>query len=114
MIAASQTAAQPDCQRNKNPRGRRGWYHHFSRIAPNKFLAKIASDWLKPNGQFTITPEQVDSFVYTLPVKKLLGVGSVTAKRMQNLGIHTCGDLQTVPLNDLTRHFGNLARAYIS
>ena len=75
-------------------------------IAPNKFLAKIASDWLKPNGQFTITPEQVDSFVYTLPVKKLLGVGSVTAKRMQNLGIHTCGDLQTVPLNDLTRHFG--------
>ncbi|HOP23225.1 MAG TPA: DNA polymerase IV, partial [Gammaproteobacteria bacterium] len=47
-------------------------------IAPNKFLAKVASDWNKPNGQFVITPENVDSFVADLPVKKIFGVGKVT------------------------------------
>jgi len=75
-------------------------------IAPNKFLAKIASDWNKPDGQFTITPDEVDGFVATLPVQKLFGVGSVTAKRMADMGLHTCGDLQKETLADLTRHFG--------
>ncbi len=75
-------------------------------IAPNKFLAKIASDWKKPDGQFTITPDEVPAFVETLPVEKLFGVGSVTAKRMYDLGLHTCGDLQKMPITDLTRHFG--------
>ncbi|MEM9621568.1 MAG: DNA polymerase IV, partial [Pseudomonadota bacterium] len=59
-------------------------------IAPNKFLAKIASDWNKPDGQFTIAPHQVAEFVAALPVQKLFGVGSVTAKRMQDMDIHTC------------------------
>ena len=75
-------------------------------IAPNKFLAKIASDWNKPDGQFTITPVEVEAFVTTLPVEKIFGVGSVTAKRMHDLALRTCGDLQQQPLADLTRHFG--------
>ena len=82
-------------------------------IAPNKFLAKIASDWNKPDGQFTITPDEVDGFVATLAVQKLFGVGSVTAKRMHDMGLHTCGDLQREALTDLTRHFGKFgARLY--
>lgn len=75
-------------------------------IAPNKFLAKIASDWNKPDGQFTITPDEVDEFVFNLPVNKLFGVGSVTAARMRELNLHTCGDLQRVPATELTQHFG--------
>ena len=75
-------------------------------IAPNKFLAKIASDWNKPDGQFTITPDQVEGFVKQLPVKKIFGVGSVTAQRMHDLGITTCGDLQHIELPQLTRLFG--------
>ena len=63
-------------------------------IAPNKFLAKIASDWKKPDNQFVITPEQVEAFVAILPVKKLHGVGKVTANKMKRLGINTCGDLR--------------------
>ncbi len=75
-------------------------------IAPNKFLAKIASDWNKPDGQLTIAPDAIDDFVRTLPVNKIFGVGSVTAKRMQDLGIHTCSDLQQLPITELTRQFG--------
>jgi len=75
-------------------------------IAPNKFLAKIASDWNKPDGQFTITPDDVPEFVFNLPVNKLFGVGSVTAARMHELDLNTCGDLQKVPAAELTRHFG--------
>lgn len=76
-------------------------------IAPNKFLAKIASDWNKPNGQFVIRPEQVTEFVAKLPVKKLHGVGKVTAAKMQRMGITTCRDLQAMPLNALQEHFGS-------
>lgn len=75
-------------------------------IAPNKFLAKIASDWNKPDGQFTITPDAVESFVEQLPVNKLFGVGSVTAKKMARLGLATCGDLRQRELTELIRHFG--------
>jgi len=82
-------------------------------IAPNKFLAKIASDWKKPDGQFTITPEQVSDFVVKLSVKKIFGVGSVTAAKMHADGINTCGDLQHWPLLELTRQYGRLgARLY--
>lgn len=59
-------------------------------VAPNKFLAKIASDWRKPDGLFVITPEQVDGFVAELPVAKLHGVGKVTAERLARMGIRTC------------------------
>ncbi|WP_395373107.1 DNA polymerase IV [Marinicella sp. W31] len=75
-------------------------------IAPNKFLAKIASDWNKPNGQFVITPKAIDDFVRELPVKKIFGVGKVTAQKMHKLGIHTCHDLQQFELQQLSQHFG--------
>lgn len=77
-------------------------------IAPNKFLAKIASDWNKPDGQFTITPDEVAAFVLQLSVKKIFGVGSVTAAKMHADGIKTCADLQNWPLLELTRQYGKL------
>jgi DNA polymerase-4 len=75
-------------------------------IAPNKFLAKIASDWNKPDGQLTITPSEIEEFVARLPVDKLFGVGSVTAKRMRQLGLATCSDLRSQTLSQLTQWFG--------
>lgn len=76
-------------------------------VAPNKFLAKIASDWKKPAGLFVIQPHQVDAFVQQLPVKKLHGVGKVTAARLNSLGIHTCLDLRNYPQTDLLKSFGS-------
>lgn len=78
-------------------------------IGPNKFLAKIASDWKKPNGQFTIRPEDVDTFMIGLPVEKIHGVGRVTATKLHDLGIHTCGDLQKKGVSALQLHFGSRA-----
>lgn len=75
-------------------------------IAPNKFLAKIASDWNKPNGQYVITPEAIEAFVRDLPVKKIFGVGKVTAEKMHKLGLHLCSDLQQLSLKQLQTHFG--------
>ena len=62
-------------------------------IAGNKMLAKIASDWRKPDGQFAILPEQVTDFMRTLPVRKIWGVGPKSAERFAARGIHCCGDL---------------------
>lgn len=76
-------------------------------VAPNKFLAKIASDWRKPGGLFVIRPEQANAFIAQLPVARLHGVGKVTAERLHRLGIHTCTDLRKYPLADLLRHFGS-------
>ncbi len=76
-------------------------------IAPNKFLAKVASDWNKPNGQYVITPDKVDSFLNTLPVKKLWGVGKVTAKRLDKLGITTCDDVRRYDIFQFVELFGN-------
>jgi len=76
-------------------------------IAPNKFLAKIASDWEKPDGQFVIRPEQVSAFVATLPVKKLHGVGKVTAAKMKRLGLECCEDLRQLGEEELLEHFGS-------
>jgi len=76
-------------------------------IAPNKFLAKIASDWEKPDGQFVIRPEQVSSFVAKLPVKKLHGVGKVTAARMKRLGLENCSDLKQLGQEKLCEYFGS-------
>ncbi len=75
-------------------------------VAPNKFLAKIASDWNKPDGLFVITPGQVDDFVRNLPVGKLFGVGKVTEKKLHELGAVTCGDLRELPLAALSERFG--------
>ena len=76
-------------------------------IAPNKFLAKIASDWNKPDGQFVIKPEEVDGFLKDLPVKKLHGVGKVTARKMHSIGIQTCGDLRDLSEGELQDKFGS-------
>ena len=79
-------------------------------IAPNKFLAKVASDWNKPDGQFVIRPEEIDAFMPNLPVKRVFGVGKVTARRLKDLGVTTCGELQRLALPDLIRHFGSFGR----
>ncbi len=78
-------------------------------IASNKFLAKIASDWKKPNGQFVIRPAEVEKFMKTLQVEKIYGVGKVTAQKMHDLGIRTCGDLQKYSVFNLARAFGSRA-----
>lgn len=75
-------------------------------IAPNKFLAKIASDWRKPNGQFVIAPPQVLPFLAELPVGKIPGVGKVTERKMQQLGWHTVGQLAQAERAQLLLHFG--------
>lgn len=81
-------------------------------ISYNKLLAKLASDQRKPNGQFAVTPEMGASWVETLPVSRFHGVGPVTAKRMQKLGIETGGDLRAKSLDFLRTHFGNSAEWY--
>lgn len=75
-------------------------------VAPNKFLAKIASDWKKPDGLFVIRPEDVDRFMQGLKVEKLFGVGQVTAGKLHAMGVSTCGDLQTIPADLLLEKFG--------
>jgi len=75
-------------------------------VASNKMLAKIASDWRKPNGQFAITPGQVLEFMRVLPVRKLWGVGPKTADKLMASGVHTCGDLQALAYSELVGRFG--------
>jgi DNA polymerase-4 len=75
-------------------------------VAPNKFLAKIASDWRKPDGLFVIQPEEVDSFLSPLPVGRLPGVGKVTEERLRKLDIQTVSDLRKLDLAALEDHFG--------
>jgi DNA polymerase-4 len=82
-------------------------------VAPNKFVAKIASDWNKPDGLFLVRPEEVDDFVAALPVKKLYGVGKVTAAKLNRLGAQTCADLRGWSIDKLQEHFGSFgARLY--
>lgn len=75
-------------------------------VAPNKFLAKIASDWKKPDGLFVIQPEEVDSFLPPLPVGRLPGVGKVTEEKLKGLDIHTIADLRRLELPALENRFG--------
>jgi DNA polymerase IV len=75
-------------------------------VAPNKFLAKIASDWRKPDGLFVIQPEEVDSFLIPLPVGRVPGVGKVTEEKLKSLGVQTIGDLRRVELPALEKRFG--------
>jgi len=75
-------------------------------VAPNKFLAKIASDWCKPDGLFVIQPEEIDSFLFPLPVGRLPGVGKVTEEKLKKLDIQTVGDLRRLDLSVLEDHFG--------
>jgi DNA polymerase-4 len=75
-------------------------------VSYNKFLAKLASDCRKPNGQFAIMPDQGEAFVASLPVAKFHGVGPVTAAKMQSLGIESGADLRRQTLAFLQQHFG--------
>ncbi|MEH6551015.1 MAG: DNA polymerase IV [Pseudomonadales bacterium] len=79
-------------------------------VAPNKFLAKVASDWNKPDGIWVITPAQVDDFVRKLPVTRLSGVGRVTAEKLHRMNIQTCGDLQTLDVYQLSERFGSFGQ----
>ena len=79
-------------------------------VAPNKFLAKIASDWNKPNGLFVIKPHQVLNFIQDLALNKIPGVGKVTHEKLHQLNLHTLGDLQKIEENVLIHHFGKYGK----
>lgn len=83
-------------------------------ISINKFLAKIASDYHKPNGQMTINPEEVLNFLERLEVKKFFGVGKVTCQKLYRLGIFTGKDLREKDLAFLEKHFGNSGQHYFN
>jgi DNA polymerase IV len=75
-------------------------------VAPNKFLAKIASDWKKPDGLFVIQPQDVNTFLLPLSVGRIPGVGKVTEARLKQMGIASVGDLQALDLAALEAQFG--------
>ena len=75
-------------------------------VAPNKFLAKLASDWKKPDGLFVIRPDEVDAFLLPLPVGRLPGVGKVNEEKLVKLGIKTVGELRSLELPRLEQEFG--------
>ena len=75
-------------------------------VAPCKFLAKVASDWNKPDGLFVIEPKMMDSFIRELPVNKIHGVGKVTTQKLNLLGIYTCADIREFGLEKLSQRFG--------
>jgi DNA polymerase-4 len=76
-------------------------------VAPNKFLAKIASDWRKPNGLFVIQPAEVEDFLTPLPVGRIPGVGKVTEEKLRKLGLRLVGDIRARTLEELRTHFGS-------
>ena len=76
-------------------------------VAPNKFLAKIASDWKKPDGLFVIQPEELDSFLLPLPVGRLPGVGKVMEEKLKDFGVQTIADLRRMDLPTLESRFGS-------
>jgi DNA polymerase-4 len=75
-------------------------------IAPNKFIAKIASDLNKPNGQYVVTPQQIDRFLQKMPVNRIWGVGKVTAERLEQQGIKTCADVRAYDIFQFVTMFG--------
>src|SRR6202046_2662881 len=75
-------------------------------VAPNKFLAKIASDWRKPDGLFVIQPDDIATFLPPLPVARIPGVGKVTEARLKQIGVQTVGDLRGFELTTLEAQFG--------
>jgi len=79
-------------------------------VAPNKFLAKIASEWKKPDGMFVIRPENAQAFLVPLPVAKIPGVGKVMSGKLEALGIRTCGDLRAWDVRELEQRFGAYGR----
>jgi DNA polymerase-4 len=78
-------------------------------VAPNKFLAKIASDWKKPDGLFVIPPANVEAFVKALPVKLIPGIGKKGKEIFDSLGVTTCDDLKKIPHEVLGQYFGKFS-----
>ena len=83
-------------------------------VAPNKFLAKIASDLEKPDGLTLIMPEQVPQFIESLPIKKVPGVGKKTVRQLEALGIRILGDVQRLPEKALLKHLGKFGRRLLA
>lgn len=81
-------------------------------VSYNKFLAKVASGYRKPNGMTVIKPEHAETFLDRLPIEDFYGVGKATAQRMNELGIHNGADLRTWEMEDLVEHFGKFGRYY--
>jgi DNA polymerase-4 len=81
-------------------------------ISVNKFVAKVASDYNKPNGQKTVNPDEVISFLEALPIRKFYGVGKVTTEKMYQLGIFTGLELRDKSLAFLEKHFGKMGNYY--
>ncbi|MEZ4839253.1 DNA polymerase IV [Flavobacterium sp.] len=81
-------------------------------ISINKFVAKVASDYNKPNGQKTVTPDEVEPFLEALDIRKFYGIGKVTAERMYQFGIYTGKDLKNRSLAFLEQHFGKSGTHY--
>ena len=81
-------------------------------VAPNKFLAKLASDMNKPDGLMIISPEDIDRILPPLPITKLWGIGKATAARLEPLGLRSIGDLRAKPLEWLEKHLGSEAERY--
>lgn len=81
-------------------------------VSFNKFLAKIASDYDKPNGLYVIVPKDAEAFVETLEIERFFGVGKVTAEKMHKLGIHTGADLKKFSREGLAHHFGKAGHIY--
>ncbi|MFC3853011.1 DNA polymerase IV [Salinispirillum marinum] len=82
-------------------------------VAPNKFLAKIASDENKPNGLCVVRPDQVDAFVQNLPLSRIPGIGQKTAERLAALGWFQCDDVREAPLHLVVKHCGSLAESLL-
>jgi len=80
-------------------------------VAPNKFLAKIASDWKKPSGLFVITPADVDEFVKDLDIRKIPGIGKVSSEKLYLMGIKSCLDAQSWSYEKLEKTFGKMGRS---
>ena len=83
-------------------------------ISTNKFVAKIASDYNKPNGQKTVNPDEVIAFLEELPIRKFYGVGKVTTEKMYQLGIFTGLDLKNKSEEFLEKHFGKSGSFYFN
>lgn len=79
-------------------------------VAPNKFLAKVASDWRKPNGIFVVPPEKIEEFVLQLPLQKIPGVGKVTLEKLHQHHLKTCADVLNIGHQYMNDHFGKMGR----
>lgn len=82
-------------------------------VAPNKFLAKVASDWRKPNGQFILQADDIDDFVAVLPLQKIPGIGPKSSEALRNMGLNTCQDVREACPKWLLSRFGSMGETLL-